>query len=313
MQRHDLDLKQSLQQLLCPRFNMPESSPATWKVNGRTVTLDEPPWIMGIVNATPDSFSDGGNYLDPSLGLAHALRLIDEGARIIDVGGESTRPGAEPVGLDEELSRTISLIERIARSSPALISIDTTKSQVASAALAAGAHIVNDISGLTFDAAMPEVCAAAGAGVICMHIRGTPATMQNDPCYDDVVGEVSQFLETRLAALERIGITREQLVTDPGIGFGKTAEHNLSLLASVRRFRELGRPVCIGHSRKRFLKRLLGRPVDERLFGTIGVSVAVALLGAEIIRVHDVAATRDAIMACRAVLKSDFLAPETSV
>lgn len=268
---------------------------------------------MGIVNATPDSFSDGGKFIDPARGLEHALRLVDEGARIIDIGGESTRPGAVPVGLDEELSRTIPLVERVARSSPVLISIDTSKSQVARAALAAGAQIVNDISGLTFDAEMPRVCAAAGAGVICMHIRGSPATMQEDPRYDEVVCEVGRFLEGRLADLERLGISREQVVVDPGIGFGKTARHNLSLLASVPRLRSLGRPVCIGHSRKRFLKKLLGRPVDERLFGTVGVSVAVALLGAEIIRVHDVAATRDAILACQAVLGVDFPATEPGV
>ncbi len=270
------------------------------------MALDAPPWIMGIVNATPDSFSDGGHFFDPAAGLTHALRLIDEGARIIDVGGESTRPGAAPVGLDEELSRTIPIIEQVARTSPVLISIDTTKAQVARAALAAGAHIVNDISGLTFDAAMPQVCAETGAGVICMHIQGTPATMQDDPHYEDVVSEVGQFLERRLEELERLGISREQLVTDPGIGFGKTAEHNLALLANIARLRALRRPVCIGHSRKRFLKRLLGRPVDERLFGSVGVSVAVALQGAEIIRVHDVAATRDAILACQAVLSNGF-------
>lgn len=266
------------------------------------MSLDAPPWIMGIVNVTPDSFSDGGKFLDPIAAFEHALKLVDEGARIVDLGGESTRPGAVPVGLDEELSRTIPLVERLSRSSPVLISIDTTKSQVARAALAAGAHIVNDISGLTFDPEMPRVCAETGAGVICMHIRGIPATMQADPHYDDVVADVRRFLEGRLMELERLGISREQTVLDPGIGFGKTAEHNLELLSSIPTLREIGRPVCIGHSRKRFLKKLLGRPVDERLFGTVGISVAAAHLGAEIIRVHDVAATRDAILAFQAVL-----------
>jgi dihydropteroate synthase len=294
-----------VQQHTCRTLIFPDSQSAIWKVSGQSVTLDAPPWIMGIVNATPDSFSDGGNFLDPAAGLAHALRLIDEGARIIDIGGESTRPGAAAVGVDEELSRTIPIIEQLSRTSPVLISIDTTKSQVARAALAAGAHIVNDISGLTFDATMPQVCTETGAGVICMHIQGIPQTMQNDPHYEDVVSEVSQFLEGRLAELERLGISRDQVVTDPGIGFGKTAGHNLALLANVARLRALGRPVCIGHSRKRFLKKLLGRPVDERLFGTVGVSVAVALQGAEIIRVHDVAATRDAILACQAIIVKD--------
>lgn len=257
---------------------------------------------MGIVNATPDSFSDGGTFLEPGAAVDRALLLVGEGAQIIDVGGESTRPGAQPVGIDEELRRVVPVVQRLAQQSDVCISVDTTKAQVARAALDAGAHIVNDISGLTFDPQMPHVCAAAGAGVICMHIRGTPQNMQDDPYYNDVVEEVRQFLESRLIELERMGISRRQLVTDPGIGFGKTAEHNLAVLGNIGRFRSLGRPVCIGHSRKRFLKKLLGRPVDERLFATVGVAVAVALQGAEIIRVHDVAAIRDAILACRAVL-----------
>lgn len=257
---------------------------------------------MGIVNATPDSFSDGGTFLEPGAAVDRALLLVEQGAQIIDIGGESTRPGALPVGIDEELRRVVPVIERLADQSQVVISIDTTKARVARAALDAGAHVVNDISGLTFDPEMPHVCAQAGAGVICMHINGTPQTMQNDPHYIDVVEEVRSFLEDRLSELERLGISRRQLVTDPGIGFGKTAEHNLDILGNIARYRSLGRPVCIGHSRKRFLKKLLGRDVDERLFATVGVAVAVALQGAEIIRVHDVAATHDAILACRAVL-----------
>jgi len=291
----------------------PEFQPSEeWVVLGRTIELSQPanphsaipsaPWIMGIVNATPDSFSDGGDFLEPGAAVDRALLLVGEGAQIIDVGGESTRPGAHPVGIDEELRRVVPVVRNLAQQSDVCISIDTTKSQVARAALDAGAHIVNDISGLMFDPDMPHVCAAAGAGVICMHIRGTPQTMQDDPHYEDVVEEVRHFLEMRLTELERQGISRRHIVTDPGIGFGKTAEHNLEILGNISRFRSLGRPVCIGHSRKRFLKKLLGRPVDERSFATVGVSVAVALQGARIIRVHDVAATRDAILACRAVL-----------
>jgi len=257
---------------------------------------------MGIVNATPDSFSDGGSFLEPAAAVDRALLLVGEGAQIIDIGGESTRPGAQPVAIDEELRRVIPVVELLARQSDVLISIDTTKSLVARAALDAGAHIVNDISGLMFDSEMPHVCAATGAGVICMHIRGTPQTMQDDPHYENVVEDVRGFLESRLIELEQMGISRRQVVTDPGIGFGKTAEHNLELLGNIGRFRSLGRPVCIGHSRKRFLNKLLGRPVDERLFATVGVAVAVALQGAAIVRVHDVAATHDAILACRAVL-----------
>jgi dihydropteroate synthase len=257
---------------------------------------------MGIVNVTPDSFSDGGRFIDPAVAVDQALRLVEDGAQFIDVGGESTRPGADPVDAGEELRRVVPVIEQLARRSKVLISVDTTKAAVARAALSAGALIVNDVSGLTFDPEMPAVCAKAQAGVVCMHIRGTPRTMQDDPRYDDVVGEICRHLESRLVALEQQGITRERVAIDPGIGFGKTAAHNLEILRNIAALHALGRPVCIGHSRKQFLKKLLGRPVDERLFATVGISVAVALQGAEIIRVHDVAATRDAILACRAVL-----------
>ncbi len=284
-----------------PDNSSPPFSPP-WRVRGRVFQLIPRPWIMGIVNATPDSFSDGGKHLASEAAIDQSLRLVAEGAQIIDIGGESTRPGAAPVGQEEELRRVLPVITRLAQLSSVLISIDTTKADVAQRALAAGAHIVNDISGLTFDPAMPAVCAAAKAGVVCMHIRGTPQTMQQDPRYDNVVDEICRFLEARLVDLERLGIARQQIVIDPGIGFGKTADHNLEILRNITRFQALGRPVCIGHSRKGFLKKLLGRPVDERLFGTIGVSVAVALQGAEIIRVHDVAATRDAILACQTVL-----------
>jgi dihydropteroate synthase len=282
----------------------PPEPPRSWQIRDRTHILSPLPWLMGIVNATPDSFSDGGTFLESGAAVEQALRLAADGAQIVDVGGESTRPGASPVTTDDELRRVIPVVAHIAKQSPVLISIDTTKAAVARAALDAGAHIVNDISGLTFDPAMPAVCATAGAGVVCMHIRGTPETMQDDPRYDDVLDDVCRFLRERLAALENVGIPRERVVVDPGIGFGKTARHNLEILGNIARYRELGRPVCIGHSRKRFLKSLLGRPLDERLFGTVGVSVAVALQGAEILRVHDVAATRDAILACQAVLAS---------
>lgn len=289
----------------------PSRFDAGWIVCGRKIEFGTTPLVMAIVNATPDSFSDGGQFFDPNAAVDRALRLIDEGADLIDVGGESTRPGATPVDVDEELRRVVPVVRRLAEQSPTLISIDTTKAAVAREAISAGAHIVNDISGLEFDARMPATCAETGAGVICMHIRGTPQTMQDDPRYDDVVAEVARFLSERLDALERQGIARERVAIDPGIGFGKTAAHNLELLANIGRLRELGRPVCIGHSRKRFLKRLLGRAVDERLFATVGVSVAAALQGAHIIRVHDVAASRDAILACQAILapREPFLDP----
>ena len=273
-----------------------------WRVGAREWPLGRFPLIMGVVNVTPDSFSDGSLHFDADTAVEHALALAADGADLIDIGGESTRPGSAAVPLDEELRRVVPVVERVTQHTRVPVSIDTTKAEVARQALAAGAAIVNDISGLTFDPEMPHVCANAEAGVICMHIRGTPKTMQEAPHYDDVVREVCEFLQGRMEELEARGISRERIVIDPGIGFGKTAEHNLQILANIQTFHELGRPVLIGHSRKRFLEKLLGRPVDERLHGTLGVAVALASQNADIIRVHDVRATRDTLLAWRAVV-----------
>lgn len=274
----------------------------TWEFGDRRFTLGAFPWVMGILNVTPDSFSDGGKHPTPEDAVGHAMRLVGQGASIIDIGGESTRPGAAPVGEEEELRRVLPVVELLASRSSVLISIDTTKAEVAAQALRAGAHIVNDISGLQFDRRMTDVCAEYGAGVICMHIQGTPQTMQENPQYDDVVEEIATWLAGRLEALERAGIPRKRVVLDPGVGFGKTAEHNLEILSNIARFHALGRPVCVGHSRKRFLKRVLGRAVDETLFATVGVSAALAQQQVDILRVHDVAATQDAVLAFRTVL-----------
>jgi dihydropteroate synthase len=276
--------------------------PLAWHIPGHEWLLGGFPRLMGILNVTPDSFSDGGELLDAAKAVDAGLRLIDEGADILDVGGESTRPGALPVDVEEEARRVLPVVEQLARQTAAPISIDTTKSQVAARALDAGARIVNDISGLTFDASMPEVCRRTEAGIVCMHIQGTPQTMQHDPRYGNVVAEVSAFLSRRLDELAAAGIPRERVVIDPGIGFGKTAEHNLELLRNVDRLRALGRPVLIGHSRKRFLRRILKRELDERAAATLGVSVALALKGVDLLRVHDVRATRDALAACSALL-----------
>ncbi|MBX3438905.1 MAG: dihydropteroate synthase [Planctomycetaceae bacterium] len=256
---------------------------------------------MGILNVTPDSFSDGGRYLDVSAAVERGLALVEEGADILDVGGESTRPGAETVSETEELRRVAPVIERLAASTGTPISIDTTKAAVAREALAAGATIINDISALTFDPAMTDVCAASDCGIILMHMQGTPQTMQDAPSYENVVAEIVAYLDERIASLGQSGIARERIVVDPGIGFGKTAQHNLEILSHIAAFHALGRPVLIGHSRKRFLARLLGREIDERTNGTIGVAIAVAQQGAEIIRVHDVAAVKDALTAWWAV------------
>ena len=259
------------------------------------------PRLMGIVNVTPDSFSDGGRLSTVDAAVAHALDLAAAGAAMLDVGGESTRPGAEPVEEEEELRRVVPVIRALAGRTPVSVSIDTTKAAVAAAALDAGASVVNDVSGLTHDPAMTPLCAERGCGVVAMHMVGTPRTMQNDPRYDDVLAEVVAHLAARLDALAAAGVRREAIVTDPGIGFGKTAAHNLALLRGVPTLRALGRPVLIGHSRKRFLKSLLGREVEERTAGTVGVSVALAGLGADWLRVHDVRAVHDALAAWAAV------------
>lgn len=281
---------------------MTEQQQFAWHVGESVLQRNDLPLLMGILNVTPDSFSDGGEYSAVETAVSHAISLVEAGADIIDIGGESTRPGADPVSLEEELRRTIPAIAAIAVQTKTPISIDTTKAEVARQALAAGATIVNDISGMTFDPQMLAVCAEGQAAVCAMHIVGTPQTMQSDPTYDDVVGEVTEFLKQRMDAAETAGIPQERICLDPGIGFGKTAEHNLLLMKAVRQIREqLQRPLLIGHSRKRFLAKLLGRPLEERLAGTTGVSIALAENGADILRVHDVQATRDALVAWNAV------------
>ena len=275
-----------------------------WQCGDQTLQLGGFPLIMGIVNVTPDSFSDGGNFLERNAAVDHALKLADNGADILDIGGESTRPNAERVSVAEELRRVVDVVAQVRQATDRLISIDTTKAEVARQALAAGANIVNDISGLTFEPGIVDVCAESDCGVICMHILGTPQTMQRDPHYDNVVTDVCDFLSTRLATLERSGIARDRVITDPGIGFGKTAQHNVDLFSNIGVLRELNRPVLIGHSRKRFLAKVLGRPVEERTFGTIGVAIAVAAQGADMIRVHDVRETRDALLAWHAIVNS---------
>jgi dihydropteroate synthase len=284
--------------------SVPGFAPLPWTFPGAAWQLGGFPKIMGIVNVTPDSFSDGARYLDPAVAADHAFQLVAQGADIVDVGGESTRPGSTAVVIEEELRRVLPVIERIVKQTSVPVSVDTSKAEVARQALGSGAVIVNDVSGLTFDRLMPGVCAQSRAGVVCMHMQGTPATMQQNPRYGDVVAEISAYLAGRLDQLEAAGIPRERIVIDPGIGFGKTAEHNLTLLQHVDRLRALGRPVLIGHSRKRFLGKLLGRPMDELHAGSIGVSVAMALKGADILRVHEVQATRDALCAFQAIIKN---------
>jgi dihydropteroate synthase len=284
----------------------PASQPSfvrRWRANHAELRAHPLPLLMGIVNVTPDSFSDGGAWYDVQRAVDQALQLAAEGADILDIGGESTRPAAQPVTLADELQRVIPVIAAVHERCAVPISIDTYKAEVAREALQAGATIINDISGLTFDPQMIDVCADSDCGVVCMHIQGTPQTMQADPRYGDVVAELVDFFRESLQTLTARGIAAERIAIDPGIGFGKTAAHNLEILSHVAEFQSLGRPVLIGHSRKGFLKKILNRAVDERLYGTIGVAIAAAMQGADILRVHDVAAVRDSLLAWRAVVE----------
>jgi dihydropteroate synthase len=251
---------------------------------------------MGIVNVTPDSFSDGGQHSTTDTAITHALALVDQGADILDIGGESTRPGATPVPLEEELRRVLPVIEALAKKTTAILSIDTYKAEVARTCLAAGAHIVNDITALNGDPAMGRVVSELQAGLVLMHMQGTPQTMQIDPRYEDVVAEITAFFEERLQTSAALGIARECVALDPGIGFGKTSTHNLTLLARLEEFQRFGRPVCLGVSRKGFLGRRLGRPVEQRLAGSLAaVCYAMGRKAAQVLRVHDVEETCDAV------------------
>jgi dihydropteroate synthase len=262
------------------------------------------PFIMGIVNATPDSFSDGGRFLDTDAAVAHALRLADEGADLIDLGGESTRPGAPPVSGAEEVRRVVPVVERLrARGFALPISVDTFKPEVARAALAAGADLVNDVMGLA-DPALAAVVAESKAPVVIMHMRGTPADMASRAVYGDVVADVARELEVAVARAVAAGVDRERIILDPGLGFAKTAEHSVALLARLPELRALGRPLLVGPSRKSFIGALTGAPVGERLPGTLAAVCVAVLAGAEFLRVHDVAAARQAAQVAAAMRRA---------
>ncbi len=268
---------------------------AHWRLRTRTLALARP-LLMGIVNVTPDSFSDGGQFFDASRGIAHALRLADEGADILDIGGESTRPYSQAVDTGEELRRVLPVLLGIRAQSPVPLSIDTSKAAVAREAVAAGAEIINDISGLAADPDMLSLAADVGAGVCAMHMQGTPQTMQDAPSYHDVVLEVHDHLRQRRDALRTAGIAPDRIALDPGVGFGKTHQHNLTLLANCHRFHDLGCPLLVGHSRKGFIGKLLGDKQADRLFGTIGVALSLAYQGVQILRVHDIRPVREALL-----------------
>jgi len=267
-----------------------------WKLRTRTLRFGRLPLVMGIVNATPDSFSDGGAFLDPAAAMEHALRLVAEGADLLDIGGESTRPGAAPVDVDEELRRVMPVVEGLQRQVNTPLSIDTSKAAVAREAILAGVEAINDVTALTGDPNMAAVAAQTGSGVCIMHMRGTPATMQVAPFYDDVVEDVFRYLAARRDALAAVGIDPARIAVDPGIGFGKNTEHNLALLRGASRLRELGCPVLVGFSRKAFIGQVLGDSRADRDAGTIGVALALARQGVQVLRVHDVAGVRRALM-----------------
>jgi dihydropteroate synthase len=270
--------------------------------DGRLIDFCSRTYIMGILNITPDSFSDGGRFFNREKAIVHALGMMEEGADIVDVGGESTRPGAEPVAMEEELQRVIPVIERIAGNRDVLISVDTTKAKVAREALEAGAELVNDVSALRFDPEMVSVVAGTGAPVVLMHMRGTPRTMQTDLAYCDLMGEIVEFLRQRISFAGTCGVKRGKIIVDPGIGFGKSmSEHNFAILRNLKELASLGRPVMVGASRKAFLGHLLHLPPGEREEGTAAAVTAAVMNGAHIVRVHDVKKMKRVVQVAHAI------------
>lgn len=269
-----------------------------------TFEFPRPALVMGIVNVTPDSFADGGQFFDAGKAMAHALEMVAQGAEILDVGGESTRPGAEPVSEAEELRRVVPVIEALARRVPVPISVDTVKPAVARAALAAGASLVNDVASNREDRTMWQVVADAGAGYVCMHMQGTPQTMQTEPHYTDVAREVGEFFQERLVRLAACGVSAEQVALDPGIGFGKSVTHNLQLLGALGSFTRFARPLVLGVSRKSFIGKIAPAEVSQRLPGSLACASLAVEAGVQIIRVHDVAETVQAVRVAEAIVKA---------
>jgi len=276
------------------------------KLRGKALELGRRTLIMGVLNITPDSFSDGGRFADYERALARAFELISAGADILDVGGESTRPGSAPVPGPVELERVIPIIRAVRESSDIPISIDTNKSEVALQSLAAGADIINDVSSLRFDPGMARAAAASGAPLILMHMLGAPRTMQINPVYESVISEIIAFLEQRMKFAVKNGIERSQIIVDPGIGFGKTVTHNLNIIRDLDSFSCMDRPIMLGASRKRFIGKILGRPEGERELGTAVVNAFGIAAGAHILRVHDVAFHREAVGLAEAVRNGYF-------
>ena len=270
-------------------------------IRGGALRLAERVHLMGILNVTPDSFSDGGRYMNPDDAVAHALRMVEEGADVLDIGAESSKPGAVPIDEKEERRRLIPIVQAVCRRVSVPVSIDTTKASIAEQALDVGAAMINDISALRFDARMGAVVAKSGAGLVLMHMQGTPQTMQHDAEYADVVEEVRRFLNARLDVAKEAGISPDRILLDPGVGFGKNCRHNLTLLNRLDTFAALGRPLVVGVSRKAFIGKILDRPIDGRLMGTAGAVAVAVMKGARVVRIHDVAPIRDVVRMIEAI------------
>jgi len=272
-------------------------------IRGEKLTIGPDPWLMGILNVTPDSFSDGGQFFEPDRAAERAAEMIDQGARIIDIGGESTRPGAREIAVEEEIKRVLPVIKKLRPRTKALISIDTRKSRVARVALEEGVDLVNDISGLGHDREMTEVVAEFQVPIIIMHMLGTPETMQIAPHYNNLLFDLKHFFLTRIRQALTAGIPEDRIIIDPGIGFGKTLEHNLQLINNLEYFLDLGKPVLVGPSRKSFIGLILGVPAEQRLEGTIAASILSWLHGAAILRVHDVLQVKRALQVTESIVK----------
>jgi len=282
-----------------------DANDKTFRFRGGEFDFSKRTHVAGILNVTPDSFSDGGNFLKPEVALRHAERMIKEGADVIDVGGESTRPRSAPVNESEEIARVVPVISELLKRFDVVVSVDTYKTSVARAALDAGAHIINDVSALRFDPELADVASKYGAGLILMHMKGTPATMQENPEYDDVMSEITDFLKKAIERARTGGVAFESIVVDPGIGFGKKLVHNLTILKNLSQLKSTLRPIMVGPSRKSFIGQILDLPVDQRLAGTLAAIVISVLSGASMVRVHDVREGREAVAIADAVARTE--------
>ena len=276
-----------------------------WATGNHTFIFTRKTLIMGIVNVTPDSFSDGGLFFNTNRAVDHALKLVDEGADILDIGGESTRPGAASISVKEELNRVIPVIDKLSKQSEAIISVDTHKPVVAEEAINAGASIINDIGAKNNNSKMWNVISSTKAGYICMHMQGSPESMQKNPFYEDVISDVCNFFQERLNSFEEHGISAEQIAFDPGIGFGKSLNHNIELMSQLNKFNMFQRPVLIGASRKSFIEKLLGTPVEARLPASLTCAAWAIMQGSQIIRAHEVAETVQAVRMAEALIENN--------